>query len=64
MQKLDEAILRTYFQLEEYQGQRLRFERLRHPEKFKWAGPTPTLSRTKQVRQKSKGTTTGVSARR
>jgi len=50
MGKLDEQILRAYFKLEEYQGQRLRFERLLHPEKFKWSGPTPTLSQTKKIR--------------
>ncbi len=50
MKKEDEQILRAYFKLEEYQGQRLRFERLLHPEKFKWSGPTPTLSQTKKIR--------------
>jgi hypothetical protein len=50
MRKQDEEILRTYFRLEEYQGQRLRFERLLHPEKFKWAGPAPTLSTTKRIK--------------
>jgi len=50
MRKLDEQILRAYFRLEEYQGQRLRFERLLHPEKFKWSGPTPTMSQTKLIK--------------
>ena len=50
MRKHDEEILRTYFQLEEYQGQRLRFERLLHPEKFKWSGPAPTMSGTKKIK--------------
>lgn len=50
MRKQDEEILRTYFRLEECQTQRLRFERLLHPEKFKWAGPNPTMSGTKKVK--------------
>ena len=55
MRKQDEEILRTYFRLEEYQGQRLRFERLLHPEKFKWSGLTPTLSGTKIIKLEELG---------
>ncbi len=55
MRKQDEEILRTYFQVEEYQGQRLRFERLLHPEKFKWSGPTPTMSETKKIKLEELG---------
>ncbi|MDP2932146.1 MAG: hypothetical protein Q8O05_06610 [Chloroflexota bacterium] len=50
MRKQDEEILGTYFRLEEYQKQRLRFERLLHPEQFKWSGPTPTMSATKKIK--------------
>ncbi len=55
MREQDEEILRTYFQLEEYQGQRLRFERLLHPEKFKWSGPTPVMSETKKIKLEELG---------
>ena len=55
MKKQDELILRTYFQIEEYQGQRIRFERLLHPEKFKWAKDVPTMSLTKKIRLEELG---------
>lgn len=57
MRVLDEQILRTYFRLEEYQMQRLRFERLLHPEDFKWSGPTPQMSTTKRIRLEELGKT-------
>ena len=50
MRKLDEEILRTYFRMEEYQTQRLRFERLLHPEKFKWSKGIPKMSLTKRMK--------------
>lgn len=52
MRVLDEQILRIYFRLEECQMQRLRFERLLHPEKFKWTktGKPPVMSETKKIR--------------
>lgn len=50
MNNLDEKILRTYFQVEEYQTQRLRFERLLHPEKFNWSKDMPPMSTTTKVK--------------
>jgi hypothetical protein len=50
--KVDEDILRCFFRLEEYQTQRLRFERMLHPESFNWAkkGAPPPISDTKKIR--------------
>lgn len=50
MNQLDEKILRIYFRLEAYQTQRLRFERLLHPEKFKWAEDMPPMSATTKIK--------------
>jgi len=41
MKKEDEQILRAYFKLEEYQGQRLRFERLLHPDEIQMVRSYP-----------------------
>lgn len=46
MYRLDETIQRTYFRLTEYQRQRLRFERLLHPENFRWSKGMPPMSAT------------------
>ena len=51
MFRLDEDILRCYFRLEEYQRQRIRMERLWHPEKMKWSGGIPQVSETKGIRR-------------
>jgi len=48
--KLDERILRTYFRVDEFQTQRLRFERLLHPEKFKWSKDMPPMSTTTKIK--------------
>lgn len=50
MFKLDEEILRAYFRLEECQSQRIRFERLLHPEKMKWSKDIPNMSEAKMIR--------------
>ena len=52
MRKLDELILREYLRLEEAQRERLRMERLLHPEKMKWVkkGSPPPMTETKSVR--------------
>lgn len=50
MLKLDEEILRAYFRLEEWQSQRMRFERLLHPEKMKWSKDMPKMSEAKEIR--------------
>jgi len=50
MFKLDEDILRAYFRLEEYQSQRIRFERLLHPERMKWSRDLPKMSEAKKIR--------------
>lgn len=48
----DELILRCFFQLEEFQMHRLRFERMLHPEDFKWVkkGAPPPMSETKKIK--------------
>ena len=52
MGRPDEGILRCFFRLEEFQTQRLRFERMLHPENFKWdkKGAPPPMSETKKIR--------------
>ena len=48
----DEQILRCFFRLEEFQMQRLRFERMLHPDHFKWPkkGAPPPMSETKKIK--------------
>jgi len=55
MNQLEEKILRTYFRLEEFQARRLRFERLLHPEKFKWSKDLPSMSQTKKIKLEELG---------
>jgi len=50
MNELDEKILRTYFQMDELQTQRLRFERLLHPEEFTWSKDMPPMSATTKIK--------------
>ena len=50
MFKMDELILRAYFQLEEYQRQRIRFERLLRPEKMNWSTEIPKVSEAKTMK--------------
>jgi len=52
MKKLDEDILRAFFRYQEAQRQRLRMERLLHPEKFDWKkrGGPPPMTEVKRMR--------------
>jgi len=57
MRKLDEEILRAFFQYEEYQMHRLRFERLLHPEllELKKLDKLPPISETKKIKVEELG---------
>ncbi|MDY6835521.1 MAG: hypothetical protein SVY53_12050 [Chloroflexota bacterium] len=50
MYKLDEEILRSYFRLEKYQEDRLKLERIWHPEKMNWNTAPPEMCATTHIK--------------
>ena len=50
---LDQQLLRCYFRFEAYERERLRLQRIWHPETFSWAkkGKPPMMTETKRIRE-------------